>query len=165
MWKNTSVIVKRVPSLRLNSVGTETGSTTQKQVVYVRPPDEATLREQPRMPRRQYPPQHSMTWTAPGVGGADAAAAPDAAVDSSIAALVSGAASAWESEKTAAYEAGRAGRGGRGGRGDGGGRGMGRGGGRGDMGGPPPPGYVCFRCSVPGHWIQNCPTNGTRRRT
>jgi hypothetical protein len=25
--------------------------------------------------------------------------------------------------------------------------------------GPPPPGYVCFRCSVPGHWIAQCPTN------
>ena len=22
---------------------------------------------------------------------------------------------------------------------------------------PPPPGYVCHRCGLPGHWIQNCP--------
>lgn len=26
--------------------------------------------------------------------------------------------------------------------------------------GQPPPGYVCFRCNVPGHHIQDCPTNG-----
>ncbi|TYH59275.1 hypothetical protein ES332_D08G212200v1 [Gossypium tomentosum] len=47
------------------------------------------------------------------------------------------------------------------------GRGFGRGmGGR--MGGrgfglerkTPPPGYVCHRCKVPGHFIQHCPTNG-----
>ena len=25
--------------------------------------------------------------------------------------------------------------------------------------GPPPPGYVCNRCSQPGHWIFACPTN------
>ncbi|XP_055827182.1 E3 ubiquitin ligase PQT3-like [Solanum dulcamara] len=24
----------------------------------------------------------------------------------------------------------------------------------------PPPGYVCHRCNVPGHYIQHCPTNG-----
>ena len=39
-----------------------------------------------------------------------------------------------------------------------GGRGGGRG--RGDQNGPPPPGYTCFRCNVPGHWIHQCPTNG-----
>lgn len=62
------------------------------------------------------------------------------------------------------------GRGGRGG--DFGGRGgmmNGRGGGRGTgpgaPGGPnllgnPPPNYVCYRCGTPGHYIQNCPTNG-----
>ncbi|KAF5477513.1 hypothetical protein F2P56_004146 [Juglans regia] len=47
------------------------------------------------------------------------------------------------------------------------GRGFGRGiGGR--MGGrgfgferkTPPPGYICYRCKVPGHFIQHCPTNG-----
>ncbi|KAG9132029.1 hypothetical protein Leryth_017801 [Lithospermum erythrorhizon] len=26
----------------------------------------------------------------------------------------------------------------------------------------PPPGYVCHRCNTPGHFIQNCPTNGDR---
>ncbi|KAK9468588.1 DWNN domain-containing protein [Lipomyces arxii] len=24
---------------------------------------------------------------------------------------------------------------------------------------PPPPTYVCYRCGLKGHWIQNCPTN------
>ena len=24
---------------------------------------------------------------------------------------------------------------------------------------PPPPGYVCRRCNIKGHWIQACPTN------
>lgn len=61
--------------------------------------------------------------------------------------------------------------GGRGGNGDGnagpgnmGGRGRG---GAGPMGPPgaqamnnPPPNYVCYRCGTPGHYIQNCPTNG-----
>ncbi|KAJ4796701.1 hypothetical protein LUZ62_047947 [Rhynchospora pubera] len=52
-------------------------------------------------------------------------------------------------------------------RGRGYGRGMGgrMGGGRGFGRGlfehrNPPPGYVCHRCNVPGHFIQHCPTNG-----
>ncbi|CAN6295716.1 unnamed protein product [Urochloa humidicola] len=28
---------------------------------------------------------------------------------------------------------------------------------------PPPAGYVCHRCRVPGHFIQHCPTNGDPR--
>lgn len=28
------------------------------------------------------------------------------------------------------------------------------------MNGNPPPNYVCYRCGTPGHYIQNCPTNG-----
>ncbi|KAJ4912500.1 CCHC-type zinc finger protein [Raphanus sativus] len=46
------------------------------------------------------------------------------------------------------------------------GRGMpGRNGGRGFGNGmerktTPPPGYICHRCNVPGHFIQHCPTNG-----
>ncbi|CAH2046055.1 unnamed protein product [Thlaspi arvense] len=47
------------------------------------------------------------------------------------------------------------------------GRGYGRGS-SGRMGGrgfgmerkTPPPGYICHRCNVPGHFIQHCPTNG-----
>jgi hypothetical protein len=30
----------------------------------------------------------------------------------------------------------------------------------GSMVGNPPSSYVCFRCGTPGHYIQNCPTNG-----
>ena len=69
VWKNTSVIVKRVPSLRAAAVGSEHGSTTQKKVVYVRPPGQ--LPNQPRAPRRQYPPAHAgaMTWSADGAAG------------------------------------------------------------------------------------------------
>lgn len=62
---------------------------------------------------------------------------------------------------------GRGPMGGRGPAGDFGGRGRG-----GPMGPPgmhnnpnqvmgnPPPNYVCYRCGTPGHYIQNCPTNG-----
>ncbi|CAN6439748.1 unnamed protein product [Victoria cruziana] len=37
------------------------------------------------------------------------------------------------------------------------GRGFGRGGMESKT---PPPGYICHRCKVPGHFIQHCPTNG-----
>ena len=154
VWKNTSVIAKRVPRDQLAAVGSEVGSTTVKKTVYVPPPQIPTGTE-----FRKPPPRRNMTYIAPGAAGADGAPA-DTSADPSIAALVSGAASAWETEKAAASAMGRgAGRGG--GRGaPGGGRGMG-GRGRGiDTSGPPPPGYVCFRCSVPGHWIHQCPTNG-----
>lgn len=39
----------------------------------------------------------------------------------------------------------------------------GRGFGRGLERRTPPPGYVCHRCKVPGHFIQHCPTNGDAR--
>ena len=121
VWKNTSVIVKRVPSMRAAAVGSEQGSTTQKKVVYVRPPE--PLPNQPRPPRRQYPPAHagSMTWSADGAAGGDKkdGNGPDA----SIAALVNDASAAWETEKAVASVRG----GGRGGRGFDGGRGGGRG--------------------------------------
>ncbi|KAJ1894458.1 Retinoblastoma-binding protein, partial [Kickxella alabastrina] len=26
--------------------------------------------------------------------------------------------------------------------------------------GPPPPGYVCYRCGMQGHWIYSCPSIG-----
>ena len=154
VWKNTSVIAKRVPRDQLAAVGSEVGSTTVKKTVYVPPPQIPAGTE-----FRKPPPRRNMTYIAPGAAGADGAPA-DTSADPSIAALVSGAASAWETEKAAASAMGRgAGRGG--GRGaPGGGRGMG-GRGRGmDTSGPPPAGYVCFRCSVPGHWIHQCPTNG-----
>eukprot|EP00904_Undaria_pinnatifida_P008138 jgi/Undpi1/4454/HiC_scaffold_17.g07808.m1 len=53
-----------------------------------------------------------------------------------------------------------------GGRGAGGGRrgargaGMGRGAASLVPTGPVPPNYICRRCFQPGHWIQECPTNG-----
>ena len=113
VWKNTSIIVKRVPSMRAAAVGSEQGSNTQKKVVYVRPPE--PLPNQPRQPRRQYPPAHAgaMTWSADGAtGGGDKAEGngPDA----SIAALVNDASAAWETEKAVASVRGGRG-GGRGG--------------------------------------------------
>lgn len=159
VWKNTSVIVKRVPSVRPASVGTEQGAAVQKKVVYV-PPPQANTMHQPRMPpRRVYPPQgYPGSAAAPGAAADTGAGAEGSdGVDASIAALVSGASQAWETEKATAFAAGGRGRG-RGGRG--GGRFGEGGGGRGGSGdGPPPPGYICFRCSVPGHWIAQCPTN------
>ena len=122
--------------MRAAAVGSEQGSNTQKKVVYVRPPE--PLPNQPRQPRRQYPPAHAgaMTWSADGAtGGGDKAEGngPDA----SIAALVNDASAAWETEKAVASVRGGRG-GGRGGRGA-------RGGGRGGRGAPaaapaaPPP--------------------------
>ena len=112
VWKNTSVIVKRVPVVRLDKVGSEAGSDTQKKKVYVAPPE--PLPSMPRPPKRPYPSAHagSMTWTAD-----QGASAPAESADASIAALVNNASQAWESEKLAATAA-RGGRGG--GRGDGG---------------------------------------------
>ena len=164
VWKNTSVIVRRVPSLRAAAVGSEVGSTTQKKTVYVRPPE--PLPNAPRLVRRVYPPTHTgaMRWSADGTAQhATPSGNGGEAPEGSIAALVNDAANAWETEKAAAAVRG----GGGGGRGGGktgfdpsGGKGGGRGGGRGDQNGPPPPGYTCFRCNVPGHWIHQCPTNG-----
>ena len=51
VWKNTSVIVKRVPSLRPTAVGSSAGSTLQKTVVYV-PPPSANMPHQARAPPR-----------------------------------------------------------------------------------------------------------------
>ena len=97
VWKNTSVIAKRVPRDQLAAVGSEVGSTTVKKTVYVPPPQIPTGTE-----FRKPPPRRNMTYVAPGAAGADGAAEGDASADPSIAALVSGAASAWETEKAAA---------------------------------------------------------------
>ena len=107
VWKNTSVIAKRVPRDQLAAVGSEVGSTTVKKTVYVPPPQIPAGTE-----FRKPPPRRNMTYIAPGAAGADGAPA-DTSADPSIAALVSGAASAWETEKAAASAMGRgAGRGG-----------------------------------------------------
>eukprot|EP01018_Ginkgo_biloba_P023991 Gb_27645 [translate_table: standard] len=75
--------------------------------------------------------------------------------DSKIKAFVDASASDWQRQTQESYHAGRGfGRGA-------GGRGLaGRGFGRGMERKTPPPGYVCHRCKVPGHFIQHCPTNG-----
>lgn len=103
VWKNTSVIVRRVPSLRAAAVGSEVGSTTQKKTVYVRPPE--PLPNAPRLVRRVYPPTHTgaMRWSADGTAQhATPSGNGGEAPDGSIAALVNDAANAWETEKAAA---------------------------------------------------------------
>ncbi|CAN4109478.1 unnamed protein product [Withania somnifera] len=80
--------------------------------------------------------------------------------ESKIKALIDTPALDWQSQPSDGFGAGRGyGRGpggrmvgGRGGRGFGWGAGLER--------KTPPPGYVCHRCKVPGHFIQHCPTNG-----
>ncbi|XP_016435210.1 E3 ubiquitin ligase PARAQUAT TOLERANCE 3 isoform X2 [Nicotiana tabacum] len=79
--------------------------------------------------------------------------------ESKIKALIDTPALDWQSQPSDGFGAGRGY-----GRGPGG-RMMGGRGGRGfGWGGlerkTPPPGYVCHRCKVPGHFIQHCPTNG-----
>ena len=114
VWKNTSVIVRRVPSLRAAAVGSEVGSTTQKKTVYVRPPE--PLPNAPRLVRRVYPPTHTgaMRWSADGTAQhATPSGNGGEAPDGSIAALVNDAANAWETEKAAAAVARRRRRAGR----------------------------------------------------
>ncbi|CAH9114151.1 unnamed protein product [Cuscuta europaea] len=76
--------------------------------------------------------------------------------ESKIKALIDTPALDWQQTPTDGFGAGRGY-----GRGPGGrmmsGRGFGRGGFERKT---PPPGYVCHRCKVPGHFIQHCPTNG-----
>jgi hypothetical protein len=122
VWKNTSVICRRVPSVRPSAVGSEAGSNTVKTVLYVPPPQPLT--NQPRQPRRVYPGQggaygsaygsnaplgSATTWSRDGAdggggaeGGADDGAGGEAApLDAGIAALVNQSANAWETEKAA----------------------------------------------------------------
>ncbi|CAM8946750.1 unnamed protein product [Rhodiola kirilowii] len=76
--------------------------------------------------------------------------------DSKIQALIETPALDWQQQSGDGYGPGRGfGRGGR----MMGGRGFGRLG-LGSDKRTPPPGYVCHRCKVPGHFIQHCPTNG-----
>ncbi|KAL8136639.1 hypothetical protein V2J09_002640 [Rumex salicifolius] len=73
--------------------------------------------------------------------------------ESKIKALIETPALDWQRQAAEGFGPGRGfGRGGR----MMGGRGFGRAG----PAGKPPPGYVCHRCKVPGHFIQHCPTNG-----
>ncbi|CAN4118793.1 unnamed protein product [Withania somnifera] len=80
--------------------------------------------------------------------------------ESKIKALIDTPALDWQSQSTDGFGAGRGYGRGPGGRmmGGRGGRGFGWGGGLERK--TPPPGYVCHRCKVPGHFIQHCPTNG-----
>ncbi|XP_074328754.1 E3 ubiquitin ligase PARAQUAT TOLERANCE 3-like isoform X3 [Apium graveolens] len=76
--------------------------------------------------------------------------------DSKIRALIDTPALDWQCQNPDTFGGGRGFGRGMGGRS--GGRGFGRGGGLERT--APPPGYICHRCKVPGHFIQHCPTNG-----
>lgn len=94
--------------------------------------------------------------------GPDAfAPAPEEDEDSTFKQLAKGLHQSWQDEMNARGGSWGGRQGGRG-SGAGGGRGRGGGGrGRGGRGlGIPPYGYVCHRCNIPGHYIEDCPTNG-----
>ncbi|XP_076942624.1 E3 ubiquitin ligase PQT3-like [Bidens hawaiensis] len=76
--------------------------------------------------------------------------------DSKIQALIDTPALDWQQQNFDGFGGGRGF--GRGMSGRMGARGFGRGGGFERK--TPPPGYVCHRCKMPGHFIQHCPTNG-----
>ncbi|RAL50702.1 hypothetical protein DM860_015849 [Cuscuta australis] len=76
--------------------------------------------------------------------------------ESKIKALIDTPALDWQQQPADGFGAGRGYGRGPGGRMMGG-RGFGRGGFERKT---PPPGYVCHRCKLPGHFIQHCPTNG-----
>ena len=139
VWKNTSVIVRRVPSMKQAAVGSAQGSEVAKKVVYVAPPDASQIPSR-NVSRRLQMNLNKITKTDAGEE--------DGGGDNPLANMAREQAQQWESEKMAANAAAAsAGRGGRGG-----GRGAGR---RSD--GPPGPGYICFKCNQGGHWIQDCP--------
>ena len=135
VWKNASVIARRVPVMRSQAIGTSQGASVVKKVVYVAPPDVSQIPSKSSQRRLQMN-LNKITKPEGDVAGEDNA----------LANMAREQAQSWESEKLAA----NAQAGVRGGRG--GGRGMGR---RGD--GPPGPGYICFKCNKGGHWIQDCP--------
>ena len=144
VWKNTSVIVKRVPSMKQSAVGSAIGSDVVKKVVYVAPPDTSQIPSKSQARRLQM----NLNKIS-GVNDRMGTAIGDGAnADDPLASMAREQAQQWEQEKQAANLA-NAGRGG--------GRG-GRGGGRGARpDGPPGPGYICFKCNQGGHWIQDCP--------
>lgn len=95
--------------------------------------------------------------------GPDAfAPAPEEDEDNTFKQLAKGLHQSWQEEMNARGGSWGGRQGGRGAGGAGGGRGRGSGGrGRGGRGlGIPPYGYVCHRCNIPGHYIEDCPTNG-----
>ena len=136
VWKNTSVIVRRVPSMKQAAVGTAHGSEVVKKVVYVAPPDVSQIPSKSVSRRLQM----NLNKITKGDGGDE----DGNGGDNPLANMAREQAQQWESEKIAANAAAAsAGRGA---------RGVGR---RGD--GPPGPGYICFKCNKGGHWIQDCP--------
>ena len=137
VWKNTSVIVRRVPSMKQAAVGTAHGSEVVKKVVYVAPPDVSQIPSK-SVSRRLQMNLNKIT-KGDGEGDEDGNGG-----DNPLANMAREQAQQWESEKIAANAAAaNAGRSA---------RGAGR---RGD--GPPGPGYICFKCNKGGHWIQDCP--------
>jgi len=143
VWKNTSVIVRRVPIAKASAVGSAIGADVVKKVVYVAPPDVSMIPSKSVARRLQM----NLNKITAGDSGKGSLGGEGGNGDDALASMAREQTQRWESEKQAANAAS-------GGRGRGGGRGAGRGT-RPD--GPPGPGYICFKCNQGGHWIQDCP--------
>ncbi|CAN6311039.1 unnamed protein product [Urochloa humidicola] len=163
--KNTSVLIRRIPGRPRKPIVTEPEeSKVTEDVVEVAPTASVFLGD----PSMKYPEESEWDdefgnelYVSDSVLSQPASQAVDASEnkvdeDSKIKALID----------TSALDYSQVpdGYGGRGfGRGMGGRVMAGRGFGRGLERKTPPPGYVCHRCKVPGHFIQHCPTNGDAR--
>ncbi|CAN6318369.1 unnamed protein product [Urochloa humidicola] len=163
--KNTSVLIRRIPGRPRKPIVTEPEeSKVTEDVVEVAPTASVFLGD----PSMKYPEESEWDdefgnelYVSDSVLSQPASQAVDASEnkvdeDSKIKALID----------TSALDYSQVpdGYGGRGfGRGMGGRMMAGRGFGRGLERKTPPPGYVCHRCKVPGHFIQHCPTNGDAR--
>ncbi|CAN6299329.1 unnamed protein product [Urochloa humidicola] len=165
--KNTSVLIRRIPGRPRKPIVTEpelSESKVAEDVVEVAPTASVFLGD----PSMKYPEESEWDdefgnelYVSDSVLSQPASQAVDASEnkvdeDSKIKALID----------TSALDYSQVpdGYGGRGfGRGMGGRMMAGRGFGRGLERKTPPPGYVCHRCKVPGHFIQHCPTNGDAR--
>ncbi|KAK1377174.1 DWNN domain-containing protein [Heracleum sosnowskyi] len=171
--KNTSVLIRRVPGrgrARLPIITTPITTDQDKPVAENKLEDaEATKSSfsgvDPSVSK--YPEEfewdefgndlYSMPEVAPVQDAPTAPPPSKADEDSKIRALIDTPALDWQCQNPDSFGGG--GRGfGRGMGGRSGGRGFGRGGLLERT--TPPPGYICHRCKVPGHFIQHCPTNG-----
>ncbi|XP_062200293.1 E3 ubiquitin ligase PARAQUAT TOLERANCE 3-like isoform X2 [Phragmites australis] len=165
--KNTSILIRRIPGRPRRPIVTEPEETkaAEYRVEEVMPAASAFLGDS----SMKYPEESEWDdefgnelYVSDSIPSQSASQAVDASEnkvdeDSKIKALIDTSALDY-SQIPDGYGAGRGY-----GRGMGGRMMAGRGFGRGLERRTPPPGYVCHRCKVPGHFIQHCPTNGDTR--